>query len=70
MLTAFAAAMLTASLAAPQAEQPTTVKTTGAFSAAARNTIAAVAPTPGAWVLMGLGGLALIRASRKPKTDH
>ncbi|HZW07002.1 MAG TPA: hypothetical protein VFF65_07750 [Phycisphaerales bacterium] len=66
MLTA--AAMLlsiaTAAPVAPAAATPTGADAPERSPSRLTTTLAAALPTPGAWALMGLGGLALVRARR------
>lgn len=63
MLTTLAATLLTIATASPAATttQGTTANAS-AFGRVGTGTLATALPTPGAWVLMGLGGVALIRS--------
>lgn len=63
MLTAIAATLLTITTATPAATTPSTANL-NAFSKTGTTTLATALPTPGAWALMGMGGLALIRSRR------
>jgi MYXO-CTERM domain-containing protein len=61
MITALAATLLTITTAAVPAQQSQTVAPavhSGAY------TLSTMMPTPGAWALMGMGGVALIRSRR------
>ena len=63
MLTAVAATLLTITTAAPVVAPSDAAKGTKVTPERA-GTLATALPTPGAWALMGMGGLALIRARR------
>ncbi len=60
MLTALATTLLTIATASPVTPAPAT----SAFSREGTGTLATVLPTPGAWTLMGLGAVALVRSRR------
>lgn len=64
MLTALAATLLTISTASPAMTVEPAATNAAAVSETGTSTLATVMPTPGAWTLMGMGGLALIRARR------
>jgi MYXO-CTERM domain-containing protein len=65
MLTAIAATLLTITTATPAAAPANTpTANVSGFSKSGTTTLATALPTPGAWALMGMGGLALIRSRR------
>lgn len=64
MLTTLAATLLTLASVNPAAPATTASASPVVESAQTTSTLAAVMPPPGAWALMGMGGLALLRARR------
>lgn len=64
MLTTLAATLLTLASVDPAAPSATSGAAAAVDSTQTSSTLAAVMPTPGAWTLMGMGGLALLRARR------
>jgi len=63
MLTALATTLLAVATAAPQPP----AQTRPVAAPVAATTLATVLPPPGAWALMGMGCVALIRARRTKK---
>ncbi|HYD01988.1 MAG TPA: hypothetical protein VEB22_12240 [Phycisphaerales bacterium] len=69
MLTTVAASLLSITTAAPVAPAAIAsgVQRQEPVPSSVTTTLAAALPTPGAWALMGLGGLALMRARREKR---
>ncbi len=64
MLTTLAATLLTLASVNPTAPSANPGAAAAVEATQTSSTLAAVMPTPGAWTLMGMGGLALLRARR------
>lgn len=67
MMTVVAATLLTLATVGPDASAagaPSAKPAASSNGIKATSTLATALPTPGAWALMGMGGLALVRARR------